>query len=172
MNVDLPNASVHLDPTAWVAPGAYLLGDVRLGPRVSVWFNATLRGDGDRVLVGDGSNVQEGCALHTDPGFPLTIGADVSVGHRAVLHGCTVEDEALVGMGAIVMNGAVIGAGSIIGAGAVIPEGTQVPANSLVVGIPGRVRGDVSAAARAGTVANARLYVGLAKAAATAVAGA
>ncbi|MCL8026863.1 gamma carbonic anhydrase family protein [Nocardioides bruguierae] len=151
-----------LDPSAWVAPGAVVVGDVRLGACSSVWYTAVLRADGDTIAVGTDSNVQDGSVLHTDPGFPLTLGDRVSVGHRAVLHGCTVEDDVLVGMGAIVMNGAVVGAGSIIGAGAVLAEGACVPPGSLVLGLPGRVRREVTDAERVTITRNAEQYVRLA----------
>jgi carbonic anhydrase/acetyltransferase-like protein (isoleucine patch superfamily) len=133
-----------VDATAWVAPGAVLAGRVELEARASVWYATVVRGDGDRITVGAGSNVQDGCVLHTDPGFHLVVGRGVTVGHRAVLHGCHVEDDVLVGMGAIVMNGARIGTGSMIGAGALIPAGDVIPPRSLVLGAPGRVRRDTT----------------------------
>ena len=136
----LDDCEPEVDPRAWVAPGASLVGDVRLAADASVWFGAVLRGDGGPIRVGAGSNLQDGCVGHTDPGFPLTVGSGVSVGHRAVLHGCTVEDDVLVGMGAVVMNGAVIGAGSLVAAGAVVLEATVVPPRSLVAGVPAKVR--------------------------------
>ena len=123
----------------WIAPDASVIGRVRLDDRTSVWFGAVLRGDNELIHIGENSNIQDGCVLHTDMGFPLSVGRNVTVGHRAVLHGCTVEDGSLIGMGATVLNGAVIGEGSIIGAHALIPEGKHIPPRSLVVGIPGRV---------------------------------
>lgn len=125
--------------TAWIAPGAWVVGDVELAEGSSVWFGAVLRGDTEPIAVGENSNIQDGCVLHTDPGFPLRIGAGVTVGHRAVLHGCVVEDGSLIGMGAVVLNGARIGSGSIIGAGALVPEGKSIPERSLAVGVPARV---------------------------------
>lgn len=148
-----------VDPSAWIAPGAVLVGDVSVGPEASVWYTAVLRGDGDSITVGPCSNVQDGCVLHADPGFPLRVGAGVSVGHRAVLHGCTVDDDVLVGMGAIVMNGARVGSGTIIGAGAVVSAGVEVPPRSLVLGVPAKVRREVTDAELAEVLANATTYV-------------
>lgn len=148
-----------VDPSAWIAPGAVLVGDVSVGPEASVWYTAVLRGDGDSITVGPRSNVQDGCVLHADPGFPLRVGAGVSVGHRAVLHGCTVDDDVLVGMGAIVMNGARVGSGTIIGAGAVISAGVEVPPRSLVLGVPAKVRREVADDELAEVLANAATYV-------------
>ncbi len=151
-----------IDPTAWVAPNATVIGDVTLGPQVGVWYSAVLRGDGDRITVGARSNLQDGVVLHTDPGFHLQIGEGVSVGHNAVLHGCRVEDDVLVGMGAIVMNGAVIGAGSMVAAGALVPSGVVIPARSLVVGAPAKVRRETTQEERGGIELNAMFYVDLA----------
>ncbi|MCI6088740.1 MAG: gamma carbonic anhydrase family protein [Absicoccus porci] len=114
-------------------------GNVILGKDVSVWYNAVIRGDSDAIEIADGTNVQDGCVIHVDKGFPVHIGQRVTIGHGAIIHGCTIEDEVLIGMGAIVMNGASIGTHSIIGAGALIPENTQIPANSVVVGCPGKI---------------------------------
>lgn len=123
----------------WVAPGAHIVGRVRLAKDSSIWFGAILRGDNELIDVGEGSNVQDGAILHTDPGFPLTIGADCTVGHRAILHGCTIGAGSLVGMGAIVMNGAVIGEGSLVGAGALVTEGKTFPPQSMILGSPARL---------------------------------
>jgi carbonic anhydrase/acetyltransferase-like protein (isoleucine patch superfamily) len=125
---------------SWVAPNATLVGRVTVEPEASVWFGAVIRGDGDRIEIGAGSNVQDGCVLHADPGFPLKIGSGVSIGHNAVVHGCVVEDDVLVGMGAVVMNGARVGQGSLVAAGTVVLEGTDIPPGSLVAGVPGKVR--------------------------------
>lgn len=140
MRISLGADAPLVDGSCWVAPGAVVSGKVELQARASVWYATVIRGDGDRITVGPGSNVQDGCVLHTDPGFHLEIGAGVTIGHRAVLHGCRLEDDVLVGMGAIVMNGAVVGTGSMIGAGALVPAGTVIPPRSLVLGSPGRVR--------------------------------
>lgn len=125
--------------SAWVHAAAVVHGDVTLGEHVSVWPCAVLRGDRDAIVVGDETNVQDGAVLHCDPGLPLRIGKRVTIGHRAVVHGCTIEDGALIGIGAIVLNGAVIGAGSLIAAGAVVGEGVKIPPDSLVVGVPAKV---------------------------------
>lgn len=124
---------------AWVAPSADAIGDVRLGPDASMWFGAVARGDNTPIVIGARSNVQEGAMLHSDPGAPLTIGEDCTIGHHAILHGCTIADLVLIGMGAIVLNRAVIGHGSIVGAGALVTEGKVMPPNSLIVGSPARV---------------------------------
>ena len=129
----------------WVAPNAFVIGDVVLGGDSSVWFGAVLRGDNERITLGAGSNVQENCVLHTDTGFPLLIGADVTVGHGAILHGCTIGDGTLIGMGATVLNGARIGRNCLIGARALVSGGKEIPDNSVVIGVPGRVTGEVSA---------------------------
>ncbi|MDF1502944.1 gamma carbonic anhydrase family protein [Roseisolibacter sp. H3M3-2] len=123
----------------FVHPLAFVCGDVTLGEGASVWPFAVIRGDNERIVVGDESNVQDGAVLHADPGLPCVLGARVTVGHRAVVHGAVVADDVLVGMGALVLNGATLGAGSIVGAGAVVREGMAVPPGSLVVGVPGRV---------------------------------
>ena len=123
---------------AWAAPSADLIGDVRLAARASVWFGAVIRADNTPILIGEDSNVQDGAVGHSDPGAPLVIGARVTVGHQAILHGCTVEDEALIGMGARVLNGAVIGAQCIVGAGALVTEGKIFEPRSLIVGSPAR----------------------------------
>ncbi len=124
---------------SWVAPSADLIGDVRLGKRASVWFGAIIRADNTPILVGEESNIQDGAIGHSDPGFPLTIGARVTVGHQAILHGCTVADDCLIGMGAKILNGAVIESECLVGAGALVTEGKTFPAGSLIVGVPARV---------------------------------
>jgi carbonic anhydrase/acetyltransferase-like protein (isoleucine patch superfamily) len=155
----LEGVAPELGPRAWVAPGAHVVGAVTLEEDANVWFGATLRGDNERITVGARSNVQEHCVLHTDMGYPLRIGADCTIGHKAILHGCTVEDGALVGMGATVLNGAVIGAGSLIGAGALVTEGKRIPPGSLVMGAPGKVVRELDEAARAALIASAAHYV-------------
>ncbi|MFL6724554.1 MAG: gamma carbonic anhydrase family protein [Sphingomicrobium sp.] len=128
----------HLGEGAWAAPSADLIGDVRLGPRASVWFGAVIRADNTPILLGEESNFQDGAVGHSDPGAPLTIGARVTVGHQAILHGCTVEDEALIGMGARILNGAAIGSQCIVGAGALVTEGKIFEPRCLIVGSPAR----------------------------------
>jgi carbonic anhydrase/acetyltransferase-like protein (isoleucine patch superfamily) len=129
-----------VDASAYVATGAVLAGAVTLHGEVGIWFNAVLRADYEPIVIGEGSNIQDNVACHVDSGFPLTVGKNVSVGHNAVIHGCTIEDDVLIGMGAIVMNGAVIGSGSLVAAGALVLEGTIVPPGSLVAGVPAKVR--------------------------------
>jgi carbonic anhydrase/acetyltransferase-like protein (isoleucine patch superfamily) len=123
----------------WIAPSAVVIGKVRLERDASVWWGVVLRGDNELITVGERSNVQDGCVLHTDPGFPLTIGANVTVGHLAMLHGCTIGDNSLIGIGAVVLNGARIGKNCMVGAKALIPEGKEIPDNSLVIGMPAKV---------------------------------
>jgi carbonic anhydrase/acetyltransferase-like protein (isoleucine patch superfamily) len=123
----------------WIAPSADLIGQVIVQEEASIWFGSVLRGDNEPIVVGKRSNVQDGCVFHTDPGFPLTIGEHCTIGHRAILHGCTIGNGTLIGMGATVLNGARIGENSIVGAGALVTEGKEFPPNSLIVGAPGRV---------------------------------
>ncbi len=130
--------------TAWVGPGTHIIGRVRLQADSSVWPCSTLRGDNELIDVGPGSNIQENCVLHTDMGFPLTIGTNCTIGHKAMLHGCILGDTVLIGMGATVLNGAQIGAGTLIGAGALITEGKEIPSGVLVLGSPGKVVRDLS----------------------------
>ncbi len=143
---------------AWVAPGSYVIGKVTLAAKSSVWFGCTLRGDNEMITVGAGSNVQENCVLHTDMGYPLTIGAGCTIGHKAMLHGCTIGDNSLIGMGATVLNGAVIEENCLIGAGALIPEGKVIPAGSLVMGMPGKVVRELDAKAIEGLRLSALAY--------------
>lgn len=133
-----------LPPTAWVADTAVVRGDVKLGEHASVWFGAVLRGDEAPVRVGDRSNVQDGAVLHVSAGFPCVVGADVTIGHRAIVHGCTVENGALIGMGAIVLDGAVVGMGAMVGTGAVVPPGMVIPPGTLALGVPARVVGPLN----------------------------
>jgi carbonic anhydrase/acetyltransferase-like protein (isoleucine patch superfamily) len=126
------------DHQPWIADSARVLGDVRLAPEASIWFGAVVRADQESITIGARSNVQDNAVLHADPGFPLRIGADVSIGHAAICHGGTIEDGVLIGMGAVVMNGAVIGQGSTVAAGAVVPAGMQVPPRTLVAGVPAK----------------------------------
>jgi carbonic anhydrase/acetyltransferase-like protein (isoleucine patch superfamily) len=127
------------DEQHWVAPSAVLIGRVRLESRASVWWNAALRGDNEPIVVGEGSNVQDGCVLHTDPGYPLTIGRNVTVGHLVMLHGCSIGDGSLIGIGSVILNGTRIGRNCLIGARTLIPENKEIPDNALVMGSPGKV---------------------------------
>lgn len=122
----------------FVAPDAHVIGRVRLGRDVGIWFGAVLRGDGEPIDIGDGSNIQEGCVVHTDPGAPVVVGTGCTIGHRAILHGCTIGDNVLVGMGATVLNHARIGANSLVGANALVTEGKEFPENSLIIGSPAK----------------------------------
>ena len=131
------------DGQYWIAPDANVIGDVTLLPRASIWFSSTLRGDSEPIVLGEGSNIQENCVVHTDPGFPCTIGTNVTIGHKVMLHGCTIGDGSLVGMGATVLNGAVIGKNCVIGAGALVTEGKEIPDGSVVMGMPGKIVGQV-----------------------------
>ena len=129
----------EIDPSAYVADSATLIGKVTLEANASVWSGVTIRGDNERITIGQNSNVQESCVMHTDMGFPLTLGKDVTVGHQAMLHGCTVGDGSLIGIQAIVLNGARIGKGCLVGAGALVTEGKEFPDNSLIIGAPAKV---------------------------------
>jgi carbonic anhydrase/acetyltransferase-like protein (isoleucine patch superfamily) len=140
MLYELDGVSPEIHEGAWIAPGTHLIGKVSIADLASVWFGSTLRGDNELVSVGQGSNVQENSVLHTDMGFPLTIGSNCTIGHKAMLHGCTIGDNSLIGMGATVLNGAVIGKNCLIGAGALITEGKVIPDGSLVMGIGKIVR--------------------------------
>ena len=135
---EIDGVGPQLGEGAWAAPSADLIGDVRLGRRCSVWFGAVIRADNTPIILGEETNFQDGAIGHSDPGAPLTLGARVTVGHQAILHGCTVEDEALIGMGARVLNGAVVGAQCIVGAGALVTEGKVFEPRSLIVGSPAR----------------------------------
>ncbi|MCV6965137.1 gamma carbonic anhydrase family protein [Mycobacterium intermedium] len=156
--VSIRGHTPQLHAEAWVAPNASVIGQVSLAARVSVWYGATLRAEAEMIEVGFGSNIQDGVTIHVDKEFPVRIGAGVSVGHNAVVHGCTIEDDALIGAGAVVLNGAIIGAGALVAAGALIPQGMVVPARSLVTGVPGRVRRELSASEVANNQHNAELY--------------
>jgi carbonic anhydrase/acetyltransferase-like protein (isoleucine patch superfamily) len=134
----VPLKNPTIDSAAYVHPLAVIIGDVQLGPRVSVWPTAVIRGDTDTIKIGENSNVQDGTVIHVDAGVPTTIGKRVAIGHRAIVHGSTIEDDCLIAMGAILLNGVHVGTGSIVGAGAVCTEGMQIPPNSLVIGIPAR----------------------------------
>lgn len=128
-----------VDDDFWIAPNAIAIGKVRLERNASIWWNAVLRGDNEPITIGENSNIQDGCILHTDPGFPLTVGRNVTVGHLVMLHGCTIGDGSLIGIGSVILNGVKIGRNCLIGAKAMIPEGREIPDNSLVLGAPAKV---------------------------------
>ncbi len=159
MKYQLGDRRVEADGEHWVADNATVIGSVRLCERSSVWFNAVLRGDCDQITIGENSNIQDGAVLHTDYGFPLTVGSNVTVGHQAMLHGCTIDDGSLVGIGAVILNGAKVGKGCVIGANALIGEGKEIPDFSLVVGSPGRVIREVPEAQRQMLLLSAQHYV-------------
>ncbi|MER8187370.1 gamma carbonic anhydrase family protein [Kitasatospora sp. NPDC094015] len=162
--VTVAGRTPEVDPGAFVAPNAVLAGEVRLAAGASVWYGAVLRGDVELISIGPDTNVQDNCTVHSDSSFPAVLGARITVGHNAVLHGCVVEDDVLVGMGATVLNGARIGAGSLIAAGAVVPQGMQVPPGSLVAGVPAKVRRELTEEERGRVKANAEGYLVLAEA--------
>jgi len=143
----------------WLAPDAHVIGCVRLAAGVGIWFGSVLRGDNEWITIGEGSNIQEGCVFHTDMGYPLTVGAHCTIGHRAILHGCTIGENSLVGMGATVLNGAKIGRNSLVGANALVTEGKEFPDNSLIVGSPARAIRTLDDNAAAGITASAQAYV-------------
>jgi carbonic anhydrase/acetyltransferase-like protein (isoleucine patch superfamily) len=146
------------DGDFWVAPGAHVIGNILIGAGVSIWFGAVLRGDNEPITLGEGTNIQDNSVLHTDMGYPLSIGRDCTIGHKAILHGCTIGDGSLIGMGATVLNGAVIGRGCLIGAGALVTEGKTIPDGSLVMGAPGRVVRQLDEAAQARLLQSAAGY--------------
>ncbi len=145
--------------TAWIAPDADVIGRVSIGRNCGIWFGAVLRGDNEPIVLGDDTNVQEHTVMHTDPGFALTVGKGCTIGHRAILHGCTIGDNSLIGMGAIVLNGAVIGPNSLVGAGALVTEGKEFPEGSLIVGSPAKAIRTLDEGAIAGLKASAMHYV-------------
>ncbi len=165
--IDGQRPTLPTDNSAWVAPSADVIGDTRLGREASVWFGAVIRADNTPIVVGDRTNIQEGAMLHSDPGAPLTLGEECTVGHHAILHGCTIGDRVLVGMGATVLNRAVIGDDCLIGAGALVTEGKVFPPGSLIVGAPARVVRSLSPEALAGLRLSAAAYVAKAKTYAT-----
>ncbi|MER7728392.1 gamma carbonic anhydrase family protein [Streptomyces sp. NPDC096323] len=153
-----------IDADAFTAPTSVAIGDITMAAGSSLWYHAVLRADCGPIVIGAGSNIQDNCSVHVDPGFPVTVGERVSVGHNAVLHGCTIEDDVLVGMGATVLNGAHIGAGSLIAAQALVPQGMRVPPGSLVAGVPAKVKRQLTGEELEGIKFNAVGYVELAKA--------
>lgn len=159
MKYRLGNDRVEMADDAWIAESAAVIGKVRLEKGASVWFNAVLRGDCELILIGENSNVQDGAIMHTDYGFPLTLGKGVTVGHKAMLHGCTVGDDSLIGINAVVLNGAKIGRNCIIGANALVPEGKEIPDGSLVMGSPGKVVRQLSEQQQRAVAAGAVHYV-------------
>lgn len=158
MLYELDGVRPTVDLTAWIAPGTSVIGNTTVRAKASVWFGTTIRGDNEPITIGAGSNVQENCVLHTDPGYPLTIGENCTIGHKAMLHGCTIGDNSLVGMGATILNGATIGKNCLIGAGALITEGKTIPDGSLVMGVPGKVVRTLDDAAIQGLTASAIHY--------------
>ncbi len=158
MIYSLDGVSPEVGADVWIAPGAHVIGRVTLGDRAGIWFGAVLRGDNEPIIVGAGTNIQENSVLHTDWGFPLTIGADCTIGHKAMLHGCSIGDGTLIGMSATVLNGARIGRGCLIGAGALVTEGKEIPDGALVVGSPARVVRMLDEAARAKLLQSAANY--------------
>ena len=147
------------DGDCWIAPDAVLVGRVRIGRGASVWFGAVLRGDNELIDIGEGANVQDGAVMHTDMGFPLSVGRGATIGHRAILHGCTVGEEALVGMGATLLNGSRLGAGALLGANALLPEGKEVPDGMLAIGAPAKVVRPLDAEVREGLRLSGERYV-------------
>jgi carbonic anhydrase/acetyltransferase-like protein (isoleucine patch superfamily) len=158
MIFELDGIRPQIDPTAWVAQTAVLIGNVIVEAGANIWFGAVLRGDNEPITVGAGSNVQENAVLHTDMGFPLTIGANCTIGHKAMLHGCTIETGSLIGMGATLLNGAKIGAGSLVGACALVTEGKEIAPGSLVMGAPAKVVRELDTAAQARLLKSAEGY--------------
>ena len=156
------DASPTIDETAWLAPTAAVIGNATIEAAASLFYGAVVRADMDAIRLGRGSNLQDNVVVHTDFGFPTRIGAGVSVGHAAVVHGCTVEDDCLIGMNATILNGAVVGAGSLVAAGTVVLEGTQIPPCSLVAGVPGKVRRELTEEELARVRRNAEHYRALA----------
>lgn len=154
----LGDSAPQLHDDTWVAPDANLIGKVVLEEGASVWFGTTIRADHDEIRVGKGSNVQENCVMHIDPGYPLIIGENCTIGHKVMLHGCTIGDNSLIGMGAIVLNGAKIGKNCLIGAGALVTEGKEIPNGSMVLGSPGKVVRELNAATIQGMTMSALHY--------------
>ena len=159
--VPFGSSTPKIDATAWVAPNATLIGAVSLAAHSSVFYGAVIRADEGAIRIGAGSNVQDNVTMHTDPGLELSVGSRVSIGHGAILHGCAIEDDCLIGMGATVLNGAVVGAGSLVAAGSVVLENTLIPSGSLVTGIPAKAVRTLTAEEQSSLVENARHYAEL-----------
>ena len=159
--ISLGGRKPTIHPEAWAADNTTIIGSVTLQPRASVWYTSVLRADGDTITVGADSNIQDGCVLHADPGSPVVVGERVSVGHRAILHGCHIGDESLIGMGAVVLNGARIGSGCLVAAGAVVLEGTTFEPGTLIAGVPAKARRQLTDDERTGIRANAERYLEL-----------
>lgn len=157
------NIHQKVPKAAFVAPNSTVIGGITAGTDAGIWYGAVIRADKDKISIGERSNVQDNCVVHTSSGHPVTIGDDVSVGHGAILHGCTIRNTVLIGMGAIVLNGAVIGSESIIGAGALVAEGKEIPPRSLVLGVPGKIVRQIRDDEVAGILQNASSYVELAR---------
>ncbi len=153
------DASPQVAPSAWVAPGAYVIGDVHLGEGSNVWYGAVLRGDTEPIKIGARTNVQDGCVLHADPGYPALVGEGCVVGHKAIVHGCDIGDNCLIGMNATILNGAKIGEGSIVAAGALVAENKEFPPRSLIVGVPAKRVKDVSDEQTADIARGVRTYL-------------
>ena len=156
----LDDKTPQVADSAWVADSAQVMGDVQLDENVSIWFNCTLRGDNDPITIGEGSNIQDGSVLHTDEGIPLTIGKRVTVGHMVMLHGCTIGDESLIGIGAVVLNGAKIGKNCLVGAGALVTEGKEFPDGSMILGSPAKVVRQLTPEQIEGLRQSAQHYIG------------
>jgi len=157
------NQHPKFNDTVFIAPGAKVIGNVELGDYVSVWFNAIIRADVDYIKIGPGTNIQDGCVVHEDPGYPVVMGNNVTVGHLAVLHGCTVGDEAVIGMGAVILTGAKIGAGAVVAAGALVPEGREIPPGTLAIGSPAKVVRELTPEHRERFKKNVQHYLELAE---------
>ncbi|CAN5176723.1 gamma carbonic anhydrase family protein [soil metagenome] len=155
----LGEISPEIDPSAYITDSANIVGKVRIEANASIWFDVTIRGDNELITVGENSNVQEGCILHTDPGCPLTIGKDVTVGHQAMLHGCSIGDGSLIGIQAVILNNAKIGRNCLVGAGALVTEGKEFPDNSLIIGSPAKAVRTLTPEAIAGMHGNTDNYV-------------
>jgi carbonic anhydrase/acetyltransferase-like protein (isoleucine patch superfamily) len=162
--ISLGGRKPAIHPEAWAADNATIIGSVTLQARASVWYTSVLRADGDTITVGADSNIQDGCVLHADPGSPVVVGERVSVGHRAILHGCHIGDESLIGMGAVVLNGARIGSGCLVAAGAVVLEGATFEPGNLIAGVPAKARRQLTDDERTGIRANSERYLELVRA--------